>query len=441
MPQFDVSFLNKGLRKSSSQDYGFLVDQLDIKQSQLESDGKLSPGDYDVLNGMAQKIYGHPGLTEAQRSNIQVKMAGYTKNKTVSTRNDVNDIGKLNREVQDDQRKNVMTFSNDPSKFLETQASVLSVKSGQLSDAIDQIESAGGDATNHYNELNQTLQDYRDTLSALDDVKKYDGSGNTKSDYAAYAVTNSDGQIVDMKIGKIGSQSGYAETNGVYGGLKLYGKINTKDNGQNVFKIGNDTYRGSDFVSIDPATGAVRSSPLLSSKTTGGKNFGATNNTGVNVDLAQVKPQQSIRDGGWIQGEKGFLYQRKPDGSYTKYVNADKTKLGITDGQILHVPRSFESGIIKDVTETVDSTATPALPVPTTVGPGTTTPQANLATTTPAQTASVVAPAASSTPAGQPNTGGAPTARAAQDSGGIAGNIMNSVKGFFGNLFGSGSKQ
>jgi hypothetical protein len=47
MANFDFSGI--GVKAKTSADYGFLVDKLDIKRNQLESDGKLSPGDYDLL--------------------------------------------------------------------------------------------------------------------------------------------------------------------------------------------------------------------------------------------------------------------------------------------------------------------------------------------------------------------------------------------------------
>ena len=148
------------------------------------------------------------------------------------------------------------------------------------------------------------------------------------------------------------------------------------------------------------------------------------------VDLASVKPQSAIRSGGWIEGEKGFLYQRQDDGSYKKYINSDKEKLGITDNDIIKVPRSYESGIMNNVVETIDGSVPTQAPVPdaSMVGPmpqATTTPQ-RAATTTPPQ----------AQPAGRSQTGGAPTERSPQTSQGIVGKAIGVAKGFFSNLFG-----
>lgn len=431
MANFDVSFLNPKLRKSSSSDYGFLVDQLDIKQSQLESDGKLSPGDYDLLAGMAEKIYSHPGLSPSQRSNIEVKIANYKQKKSTDSLKDANDISRINREIGDDMSKIGLRFANDPEKFLTAKAATLNAKIDSLSESINQLESAGDDTSNHINELNSTLSEYNDTLQALDDVKGSVGASAPKSDYAAYVTTNSKGEIVDLKIDRIGGQSGYNETNGLYGGLQVYGKVNRKDaSGNKIFQLGNQTFTASDVV-IPNADGSMKPSVLISSDKQKSSKGGITiSQSGYTpVDLTQVRPQSSIREGGWVEGEKGFLYQRQGDGSYRKYVNSDKTKLGITDNDILRVPRSFEQSIIKNVTETVDGSATPEAPVPMTMfsQPAGPAPVAGMTTTT---------EPTKSQGKSTPNTGGAPTERAPQSSQGIAQKAIGAAKGFLGRLFG-----
>src|SRR5436309_649399 len=110
MPAFDFS----NITKKAGTDFGFLVDQLDIKRNQLESDGKLSPGDYDLLTKQAQTIYAHPGLSPAQRSNVLVKISQYTQEKKVTAQKDSNDIKRLNNNLQDDHLKNAMLFGNNP---------------------------------------------------------------------------------------------------------------------------------------------------------------------------------------------------------------------------------------------------------------------------------------------------------------------------------------
>jgi hypothetical protein len=434
MANFDVSFLNPKLRGSSGgQDYGFLVDQLDIKRNQLESDGKLSPGDYDLLVAEAQKIYAHPGLTPSQRSNIEVKISSYKSDSSRTLGKDANDISKINREIKDDMSKIGLRFSNQPSKFLEAQAAAYNAKIDSISDSINRLEAAGDDATSHYNELTSTLDDYNNTLQALDDVTNYGGSGAPTSNYAAYVVTNSKGEVVDLKVDRIGAQAGYVETNGVYGGLPLYGKVNRKEYGKNVFTLGSQTFSANDTVIPGP-DGTLKPSTLISSaqqkNAKGG--FSIAQSGYDNIDLNSVRPQSAIRAGGWIEGEKGFLYQRQDDGSYKKYINSDKEKLGITDNDIIRGPRSYESGIISNVTETIDgSLPTQApLPDPSMMGPMQSMVTPQMTTSTPA----TMMP--QSQPAGRAKTGGAPTERSPQTSQGIVGKALGAAKGFFSNLFG-----
>lgn len=431
MANFDVSFLNPKLRGTSSQDYGFLVDQLDIKRNQLEADGKLSPGDYKLLTAEAQKIYAHPGLTPAQRSNIEVKISSYQSDSNKNLSKDANNISRINREIKDDMSKIGLRFSNQPTKFLEAQAAAYNAKIDSLSESINQLEAAGDDATEHYNELTTTLDDYNNTLQALDDVTNYKGGSAPTSNYAAYVVTNSKGEVVDLKVDRVGAQGGYVETNGVYGGLPLYGKVNRKEFGKNVFTLGSQTFSAKDTVIPGP-DGTLKPSTLISTaqqkNAKGG--FSIAQSGYSPVDLASVKPQSAIRSGGWIEGEKGFLYQRQDDGSYKKYINSDKEKLGITDNDIIKVPRSYESGIMNNVVETIDGSVPTQAPVPdaSMVGPmpqATTTPQ-RAATTTPPQ----------AQPAGRSQTGGAPTERSPQTSQGIVGKAIGVAKGFFSNLFG-----
>lgn len=445
MATFDVSFLNPNLRKSSSaQDYGFLVDQLDIKQSTLESDGKLSPGDYDLLIEEAQKVYAHPGLTEAQRSNIDVKIARYTRDKEVNTTKDQNDIARLNREVQEDGSKIGLRFSNDPQKFLEATAALQNAKIDQLAAAIDQLEMAGDDSSAHIIELNETLQAYNNTLSALDDVENYAG-GAPASNYAAYVVTNSEGEVVDLKVDRVGAQGGYLETNGVYGGLPLYGKVNRKEYGKNVFVLGNQTFSANDVVVPGP-DGTLKPSVLISTaqqkNAQGG--FSIAESGYAPVDLAGVRPQSAVRTGGWIEGEKGFLYQKQADGSYIKYFNADKEQLGITDHDIIRVPRSMEQSILGSVAQTVDGSDPINLPQPTTLQPQSLAPNTGPATDTPGapqqpQQKGIIqrafdqaVPAAVSAV----NPALAPVVRAANNAPGIAGQALDAAKGFFGKVFG-----
>lgn len=366
MAVFNVSFANTKT-KALGKDYGYLVDQLDIMESQLQSDGKLSPGDYDLLSKRAQQIYAYPGLTPAQRSNIEVKIASYGSKKSRDVIHDQNDIARLNRELEDDARKSSMLLGNNPTAYLQAQVALQDARVSRLADAIDNLDGSGDDSSAAINEYNTALQDYQDALEALDVAQKHQLGGAPKSGFAAYITTNNSGEITDVKIKREGTQSGYLETNGLYGGMKIYGKLNRKENGQNLFVLGNDTYRGNDFISLG-SDGSMRSAPLLSSRTTQGKNFGAVQfaKSYVDMDAATTKTQSAIRAGGWVEGSDGFLYQKGTDGKYTKYVNVSKDQLNVRDSDIIKVPRSMEQSIVPMVTKTIDSAPAPKLPQPTT---------------------------------------------------------------------------
>lgn len=424
-----------GKKSSASQDYGILVDQLDILEKQLSSDGKLTPGDYKLLRGKAQEVYSHPGLTPAQRSNVEVKIAGYDKDATLETRKDSEDIDRLNREYKDDIKKIGLSFSSDPQKFLEAQQMAQAAKIQQLSTAIDDLEASGDDSSAHYNEFNEALTQYNETQQALEDVTTYDGSGAPKSNFVTYITTNSDGEIVDLKVGRVGAESGYLETNGLYGGLPVYGKVNRKEYGKNIFTLGTQTFSAADTVIPGP-DGSMKPSQLIeqSGQQMAGGGFSVAKSGYVDVDLTSVRSQSAVRTGGWIQGDKGFLYQRQEDGSYKKYVNYSKEQLGIEDNDIIDVPSSFEKGIMSSVKETADAMDTSVLP-----------PSSDLPDMGAAASSSVsaqmypsnsqpVAPVAT----GTQNTGGAPTTRAPQTAQGIGARVVGAAKSFLGSVFGGG---
>lgn len=426
MAVFDVSFLNKKLRPSN-QDYGFLVDQLDIMRNRLESDGKLSPGDYDLLMKEANKAYSHPGLTPQQRSNIQVKISQYQSEKSKVSLKDNNDIARLNREIKDDSAKNIMLFGSNPLQLTQAKSDALRIKLSQLSQSINNLQSAGDDATSHLNEYNSTLQEYSDALQAAEDIKNFKSGSAPSSGFVAYLTTNSRGEITDVEIARTGSRTGYVETNGLYGGLQIYGKVNQKLNGKNVFQIGNTRFSGSDLIVSDPSTpGAFRAAPLLSEDTKAGRNLGVIPGVYKEVDLASVRPQSYIPAGNWAESSDGFLYKALDNGKYQKYVNAKKENLGITDNNLIRIPKSFESGIIPNVQETIDASAvpyTPPQPTPAVFGPSLPT-----ASTTPPAAPALVGAGTSRTPS--------PLERAPQSAPGIAQRAFQAAGGFLGRLFG-----
>ncbi len=429
MGAFNVSFLNPKI-KAASKDYGFLVDQLQIKENQLAADGKLAPGDFDVLVRQAQELYSHPGLSQSQRSNLLVKISQYDEQKKTTSLKKANDISRVNNEVKDDFARNAMLFGNNPELLVRANLDATRMKIDQLSRSIDQLGLAGDDPSAHVNEYTETLNLFNDLSQALDDVKKsnVNDSGPSKSNYVAYVKTNSQGEIVDVEVGRTGSKTGYVETNGKYGGLQIYGKVNRKEFGKNYFVLGNTTFSGSDLTVQDPTTpGAFRSAPLLSEDTKGGRNFGVVPNVYKNVDLSQVRSQNGVRTGGWAEGANGFLYYKKPDGTFQKYVNAKRDQLGISDNDIIRLPKIMEQSILPNVNETIDGSKPFSPPISPSASPSTQSPTAPQA-----QTGAGPAPelGSSRTPS--------PTVRAPSSAGGIAQKALNVGKGILGYLFGGG---
>ena len=426
MANFDVSFLNPKLKKPSSTDYGFLIDQLDIKKNQLEADGYLSPGDYKILTEEARKIYAHPGLTDAQRSTVDVKISSYKSSSTTTALKESQNLSKTDRDIKDGNSKIQMVFANNPEAFVKSQGDLLKANIDEIQNNIDQIEASQGDASTQYDKRDALIQNYQDTLYALNDIQ----TKNPNPNYGAYAVTNSRGEIVDLKIGKIGTTNGYLPTNGTYGGLPLYGKSNrTNDAGKNVFTIGNQNFvEGQDLVSGPDGVSTMRKL-VLEGTSKGGYSVNA-GKVEITSPTSSLKAQSVIAPGGWGEGSNGFLYQRSTDGNtYTKYVGTDKTSLGIKDGEIMRLPSYYEQSVLKDATITQDNT--PSIPTP--LPPSGLTPSATTTSSTTTPTPTPTPP----TGKGTQNTGGAPEVRSPSTAQGIAGNLIEKAKGFLGGLFGN----
>lgn len=442
MATFDFGTMKNKAKKSGSQDYGFLIDQLSILENSLATDGKLSPGDYDLLNKKAQELYAHPGLTPDQRSNVSVKISSYKKQKGVESLRDNSDITTINNDMKSENAKQVMLLANNPTAFLSAKAATLRANANQLADSIDRLDAAGDDSSSQYNSYIAITGELQNTLQALNDVQNYKAGQPPTSNYAAYMVTNSRGEIVDLKVDRIGNQNGYNETNGVYAGLPIYGKLNRKDQqGNKIFQLGNKTFTASD-ISTPNADGSMKPSVLVD--TTMQKNLkgGISISTAgySDVDPTTVKPQQAAAPGSFLEGTNGFFYQQKEDGSYTKFTNTSKEKLmerfNLTDGDFQRVPKQYESGMIRSVKETDDGSIPIAMPLPTDMNAGTTTPSGSLSTTTPQNNAAQDEQQGGIFGKGRPNTGGAPTERAPFSASGIASKAIGAAKGFFGKVFG-----
>lgn len=423
MAQFDVSFLNTKLKKTGG-GYNFLVDQLAIKENQLATDGKLSPGDYDILTNLANQIYTNPNLTSDQRSNVAVKISEYKQKKSNTAQKDTSDIDRMNRDVKDDVNATTMLYGNNPTALLDLRSKSLRNKLSTLADSIDNLQNAGDDASSHINEYSSTLNEYNDLLDAYDSVKNYQGGGKPAANVVAYVSTNSRGEITGVDFGRAGSKTGYLETNGLYGGLQVYGKLNKKDNGKNIFLLGNETFSAADVMVPDPENPlTMKASTLVAGSSKSGDRISTTQaGQYKDIDTASLFTQTALRPGGWAKGEKGFLYQRGDDGKYKKYVNADPTKLGIADNEIISLPRTMESNILPFISETIDGSQPFNPPV-------------NL-TAAPSPTPSPTPTPSSSEPTSLPTTRTrSPIERAASTVKDVAGKAMGAAKNFLGSLF------
>lgn len=434
MPVFDISFLNPKNASSGGSTYNTLVDQLSIKEAELAGDGVLSPGDYDLLANLARKVYTSPGLTANQRSNVLVKIADYNKGKSTTSLKDNQDLTRINGGHVDDLTKNVMLFGNDPKTLLQTNADATKSKLQELASAIDQIQTAGGDASQHINEYSKTLNDFQDLLHAQQDVNNYKGEGQPDSPYVAFMTTNPQGEITDVKVGRVGANSGYVETNGIYGGLQIYGKINSKENGKNVFNLGNTKFSAADLLLPDASNpGAMKANRLIAEdqQSRGGQGFDtASANTFKPIDPTTVRVQGAIPTGAWAKGSGGTLYQRLDNGQYKKYVNVDQNTLGVPDNLVMRVPKFMEQSINANVGSTFDGAGQTIVPqgFMGPLGPKESySPVGSSPATTPAPD-TVPAPAA---PGGTPRTP-QPQTRAPETAQPLAQRFMQGIKNFLG---------
>lgn len=422
MAVFDLSSMNKGTRKAGSA-YGVLVDQLSILESQLSGDGKLSPGDYQVLQTLAMKLYANPGLTPNERSNFDVKIAGYKSASSKSKVKDNQDISMINTSLNDDERKASMLYGNDPVKFLQAQAAIQSDKVERLSDAIDLLDNSDGDSSTHLNEYNNALIDYKDTLAAFDYMQKHQAGVAPSSGFAAYIQTNNKGEIQDVKITREGQgPSGkYYETNGLYGGLKIYGLMNKKENGNNVFLLGSKTFSAVDAFIPSP-DGTMKTNVLADTSTQrGGSVFQTAPSSYTEVTPDIMTTQKTIRNGDYVQGSGGFIYKKNDDGTtYTKYLKAPPEATNL-----FKIPKVLEQSIIPNVTSTITGMEAPTMPAPISFG--------TASSTAPAPVSSTTEPVAGGRPG--PSV---PTERAPSSSQGIASKVLGAAKGFFGRLFSGG---
>lgn len=373
MPSFN--FLGIPGASAGTSNSTYLVDQLQIMENRLSADGSLSPGDYQLLSGMAQKALLTPGLTADQRSALQVKVSGYQSAASKAQISQNSDITGLNDAHTDDLNTATMLAGNNPTQFLQANADSLAQKLSSLKDSVDNATQAGDQTTvsTLTNEYLQTLSDYNDATNALQDAQTYQTNPNQQpnTDYAAYLTTNSKGEITGVQIGRQGSVTGYTPVKALYGGLPIYGKLNSTTNNTKTFKLGNQTYTGSATASAisfnSDGTLNTSAASLLTAPNQG--------NNYIDMDQNTTAPQGYVPDNGWAQGAtSSTFYQNNGGGKYTKYINADPTKLNIPPGGYISLPSSLEQALSPAVGTTTDMSAPmPTVPsassTPTTTSP------------------------------------------------------------------------
>lgn len=367
MAVFNVSFLNPNLRRSSGgPSVGILSDRLAILENDLRKDGVLSAGDYDLLITEARKIQSTAGLTASQRSDLDVRVSNYETSKAVNELNRSGDIQRIGRSGQNDSAMITKYFGNDPERYIQAKVDSLTIQLNELSEAADRTLMAGGDNSQYLNEVTLLLSEYQEQLGALEALQQRPQGGTDPiKGYVAYVKTNNKGEIVDVEYTRAGNKSGYVETNGTIGGFQVYGKVNYKENGENVFILGQSDFRGVDAPVADPNNpGAFFNPPLVSKDFRQEANARFTRGIQGYQEFAPrtVAIQSYIPTDSWSRDLDGNAYYRRQDGGYTKYVNLNQSMEGRPDPQnMLTLPDEMSRSLMGISDETVDESA-PFLP-------------------------------------------------------------------------------
>jgi hypothetical protein len=372
MPVLDVSFLNSKLRKSTSggPSAGIMADELTILEDTLAKDGVLTTGDYDLLVQKAREIQNRGNMTPAQRSNFEVKISGYERAKSVTGLNRYDDIQAGQRMLQNEAAEDVMNVGSDPSKFLEGRIASLRYYLNDLADTIDRRGEAGTDeagrpmydSSQHKIEYNEMLRQYEAYVSALESGRAWQPGAGPLQGFAAYVQTNNRGEIVNVEYAPQDGRNGYAETNAVIGGFQVFGK-SSKQNGRQMFKLGNDSYSAPDMMSPDPNNpGSFLPPRLVNEKSQRGGAF-KTGGAGFTEYTSNTVPVQTgIPRGSWARDTTGTVFYRNEDGSYVKHVNASEEAPNRPRlSEMLVLPNDYSESVGNWSRETVDDTA-PIMP-------------------------------------------------------------------------------
>jgi len=420
-------------RSTGTQDYGFLIDRISILENRLSADSKLSEGDYNLLIEEAQKVYSHPGLTNAQRSNVQVKISSFEKNRSTNKIKDKGDIAAINREFKDNLIVAKEIDGNNPGEFLKAKQIFLEDKINRLNDTVNQLSTADDDVTAHMEELNTTMNEYQKITRALDVTENYQEGAAPTSDFVLYVETNNDGEIVNVDVDRDGSRSGYAKTNGVAAGFKIYGKPNRTEGDKKVFILGDKRFSGADIAIPDPTSPVgISASPLFldDPASVGAGGFKISTSEFANIDLTQTPVQGTVRTGGWAEGSNGSLYQKGTDGGYIKYggsmAEQKRKELNQNNERIMPLNTVHEQRINNFVNETFTEPL-PEIPAESSIRPNTTGGVSQYQTPIgPEQQAAGVGGRAR-TPA--------PTPSASNTVQGVAGRTISAAKEFLGGFF------
>ena len=438
MAVFNVSFLNPKLRTSGAGEEGIsvLMNQLTILENDLQKDGYLAPADYDILLDKAQKLQSTPGLTANQRSRIDVKVSDLTQQKSNSAFDRSGDLDEMNDVFKNEAFEDVIMAGSDPLQFLNGRVASLQAKAEQLQEEITRRETSGQDVSDHMNEYNETINNLQDRFRAIDGMSN--AGDNPVDGYAAFVTTNNRGEIVDVDYNRFNSRSGYVETDGMINGFQVFAKPNKKEGGKNVFIIGNETFSAVDSVVPDPLNpGSFKPQALRSeSRQSGGIFKTARGGSLFNIPSETLQTQSYIPRNSWAKGVDGSVYKRLESGGYQKYLNARPEDIdGYDPARALNIPRQYEQGISRNVTETIDASETIA-------------PDTGLDLTTP-QTGGALGPRVEAPPSEIPslpgqaqtaatqvrNRAGAPTERAPSGFFQNAANTARSAKDFVKGIF------
>ena len=424
MAVFDVSFLNPKLRKST-QDYGFMVDSLKIKENQLKGDDKLSSGDSNLLIQDYKNLYSHPGLSADNRSKILVEISSLESNKKRNKIKDLADISRINGEYDNDIKETIYAGGNSPAGFLYGKMAALESKLFRLKDSVRQLEDAGNDSSYQTMELQKVLNKWLDVKQASAIAENYKEGQVPQSDFSVYITTNSKGQIRDIDIRRTEPKSGFYETNGILGGFPIYGKMNEKTpEGKAVFKLGNEKFSAPDYYRMGPDGTFQQAKLVAESQLIRGKRIKRAKSEYYDVNPGNILIENSSSAGDWIQGKDSF-YKDLGNGTYEKYLGASKEDLRIDEQSLLTtLPDSVMRSVNERVIKTNDwsqqfqppmniNVSSPVCPVPVTP---TTMPFA--------------------APTGLQESK-APVERSPQTFGGYAAATIGKAKSFLGRLFGS----